>query len=83
MAELERNALKYPDGCYIEFPVMIFDDYNESADLPCTLEPVCKLDCLKRAYTVYRIAAEVPKKSKMSNVSKKQRSRKKLMLCRD
>eukprot|EP00644_Phytophthora_capsici_P011928 jgi/Phyca11/15230/fgenesh1_pg.PHYCAscaffold_12_\ len=67
-----------------KFPVMIFDDYNESAYPPCTLEPVCKLDWLKRVYSIYHIAAEVPKlpkKSKKSKMSKKQRSRKKLKLC--
>ncbi|KAI9992346.1 hypothetical protein PInf_017743 [Phytophthora infestans] len=51
-----------------EFPVMIFDDYNESGDAPCTLEHVCKLDWIKRVYAVYRIATEVsqsPKKMKM------------------
>ncbi|KAG1697281.1 hypothetical protein DVH05_016566 [Phytophthora capsici] len=67
-----------------KFPVMIFDDYNESAYPPCTLEPVCKLDWLKRVYSIYHIAAEVPKlpkKSKKSKMSKKQRSRKKPKLC--
>eukprot|EP00644_Phytophthora_capsici_P009035 jgi/Phyca11/14191/fgenesh1_pg.PHYCAscaffold_6_\ len=93
VAELERNAPQhYVELCFAlvanhdsakqEFPVMIFDDYNESADPPCTLEPVCKLDWLKRVYTVYRVAAEVPKLPKKSKMSKKQRSRKKLKLCR-
>ncbi|ETL94005.1 hypothetical protein L917_07959 [Phytophthora nicotianae] len=105
VAELERKALQFPDGCYIvhagqhyvehcfalvvnhdpakqEFPVITFDDYNESAAPPCSLEPVCKLDWLKRVYAVYRIAAEVPMTPKKS-MSKKQRSRKKLKLCRN
>ncbi|KAG1704725.1 hypothetical protein DVH05_005654 [Phytophthora capsici] len=66
-----------------EFLVMIFYDYNESADLPCTLEPVCKLDLFKRVSTAYRIAADVPKTPKKSKMSKKQRSPEKLKVCRN
>ncbi|POM62825.1 hypothetical protein PHPALM_27969 [Phytophthora palmivora] len=54
-----------------EYPVEVFDDYQEGKDPPCKPEPLSHLELITKVYALYRVALPKPKSKRSKKPKKK------------